>query len=225
MEAQVSTLRGEIARFRGGTSTDLSRKKLLTEIEQKLQETELRTEEQERKYTDATAVVATLKEGVESIFAKLGCDKSENDQLSEMEGVTETNIMEYLGMIEERTNGILYMFAQSQSLATGRAAAPGAAVAVLGQGPTKPTGSAAVKVEPPSTMKAEVEESSDESEDEEKDYKFLSRDELTVKAMKSIGRRELSKRRGHRASVLMPALESAPELSAAAPAAVTSSSS
>jgi len=234
MEEQVSTLRAEIARFRGGTSTDLSRKKLLTEIEQKLQETEVRTEAQERKYTDAMAVVATLKEGVESIFAKLGCDKSENDTLSELEGVTETNIMEYLGMIEERTNGILYMFAQSQSLATGRAAAPGAAVAVLGQGPTKPTGSAVVKVEPPSTMKAEVEESSDESEgegeDEEKDYKFLSRDELTVKAMKSIGRRELSKRRIRRRSstILMPPGEtSAPELpaAAAAPAPVTSSPS
>jgi hypothetical protein len=165
----------------------------------------VRTETQERKYADATAVVATLKEGVEGIFAKLGCDKSENDLLSELEGVTETNIMEYLGMIEQRTNDILYMFAQSQSLATGKAAAPGAAVAVLGQGPQKPTGSAVVKVEPPSTLKAEVEESSDESEaDEDKDYRFLSRDELTAKAMKSIGRKELSKRshRGHRSSLV-----------------------
>jgi hypothetical protein len=37
------TFYSEIARFRGGTSTDLSRAKLLTDIEQKLHDTEVRS--------------------------------------------------------------------------------------------------------------------------------------------------------------------------------------
>lgn len=60
--------------------------------------------------------------------------------------------MQYLGMIEQRTNEILQMYAQSQALARGGAVHPGAAIAVLGQGPKAPPGSSQVSVEPPSSI-------------------------------------------------------------------------
>jgi hypothetical protein len=46
--------------------------------------------------------------GVDSLFKKIGCDRRQIDHLLQShEGVTEDNMLKYLGIIEERTNELL----------------------------------------------------------------------------------------------------------------------
>jgi len=46
--------------------------------------------------------------GVNALFTKTGCDRSAIDNmLNADEGVTDHNLMQYLGLVEERTNQLL----------------------------------------------------------------------------------------------------------------------
>ena len=46
--------------------------------------------------------------GIGSLFKKIGCDRGQIDHLLQShEGVTEDNMIKYLGIIEERTNELL----------------------------------------------------------------------------------------------------------------------
>merc|ERR1719181_2493938 len=95
----------------------------------------------------------------------------------------EANMMQYLGIIEQRTNEILQMYAASQAAAAGQDPAAVQA-AVLGQGPTTPAGATLVSIEAPSTM----EDGSDDSSEEEDDDRPLTRDELQAKMEKKMKR-------------------------------------
>lgn len=46
--------------------------------------------------------------GVNSIFSKMDCDRSAiEDKLGSSKGITENNIMSYLGLVEQKTNELL----------------------------------------------------------------------------------------------------------------------
>ena len=81
--------------------------------EERLARTEAKAEQYEKKYEAAMKTVNALKVGVQSIFSKIGCNTPENMGLLGNEGVTEGNMMQYLGIIEQRTNEILQMYAAS----------------------------------------------------------------------------------------------------------------
>lgn len=54
--------------------------------------------------------------GIDSLFKKIGCDRSLIDHLLQShEGVTEENILKYLGIIEERINELLMAQAMIQA--------------------------------------------------------------------------------------------------------------
>ena len=47
---------------------------------------------------------------MDSLFNKVNCDRSAiDDMLGSKEGVTDKNMLQYLGIIEERTNQLLYI--------------------------------------------------------------------------------------------------------------------
>lgn len=125
---------------------------------------------------------------------KNGCNTEAAREMLGTEGVTEQNMMQYLGIIEQRTNEILQMYAASQAAAQGQD--PGALQAsVLGQGPQTPAGSTVLNIEPPSTTD-DVE--SDSSEDEEDDHP-LTRSELQGKMEKKLKRGGEDKKKAKRA--------------------------
>ena len=66
--------------------------------------------------------MATLKENIWNIFLKLGCNTPANRELLGEDGVTDENMMPYLGVIEQRTNEILQMFAASKAASKGNVA-------------------------------------------------------------------------------------------------------
>lgn len=46
--------------------------------------------------------------GIESLFNKINCDRSAiDDMLGAASGVTDSNMIQYLGIIEQRTNELL----------------------------------------------------------------------------------------------------------------------
>ena len=105
--------------------------------------------------------------------------------------VTEANMMQYLGMIEQRTNEVLQMYATSKrDRETGAkitmVSAPQALVNVLGQGPMTPMGQEHIQINPPNLNDYSSEE---DSEDDDSEARPLTHEELKLKTMRVIHRR------------------------------------
>ena len=116
LEEQIADIRGEIEKYKGqGLNTDNQRKKILKDLEERLARTEAKAEQYEKKYEAAMKTVNALKVGIASIFKKIGCDTPANLEMLGNEGVTESNMMQYLGIIEQRTNEILQLYAATQA--------------------------------------------------------------------------------------------------------------
>lgn len=210
LDDRIREVKAETARFRSqSVSTESQRKKILEGLEQKLAQTKAQTAEYEAKYADAQKSMNALRTGIQSLYTNLGCSAgSLGDMLDPTEGVTEQNMMTYLGLIEMRTNTILQQYLASQPNAAG-VGAPSAAealqgpLALPGQGPAAPLGSGHVIVEPPSTNPTKNADSDDEegvSDGEESDQMPLSRDKLRERALKSLAKRdeEMHRRRESR---------------------------
>mmetsp|Transcript_48758 Transcript_48758/g.120922 ORF Transcript_48758/g.120922 Transcript_48758/m.120922 type:complete len:123 (-) Transcript_48758:15-383(-) len=102
-------------------------------------------------------------------------------------------MMQYLGIIEQRTNEILQLYASTQAQAReGAVDAQGnplpTVTSILGQGPQLPAGQNQISIQPPTTAD-EAYDSEEDSEDEEDDRPF-SRDELKAKTMRGLSKRE-----------------------------------
>ena len=98
----------------------------------------------------------------------------------------------YLGIIEQRTNEILQLYAATQAQARDGGDVGGAVPAtthVLGQGPQVPAGSTSISIQPPSTGEDDGLDSDDDSEDDADDRPF-SRDELKAKTIRGLHKRE-----------------------------------
>lgn len=54
--------------------------------------------------------------GIDSVFSKIGCDSTAiTELLGGHAGVTESNLLQYLGLIEQRTNELLQLQAFLQA--------------------------------------------------------------------------------------------------------------
>jgi chromosome segregation ATPase len=192
LEEQISEIRSEIEKYKGqGLNTDNQRKKILKDLEERLARTEAKAEQYEKKYEAAMKTVNALKVGIASIFKKIGCDTPANLEMLGNEGVTEGNMMQYLGIIEQRTNEILQLYAATQARegVTDASGNPVPAVSsILGQGPQVPAGRNNIQIQPPSATD-EAYDSEEDSDDEDEDRPF-SRDELKAKTMRGLHKRE-----------------------------------
>ncbi len=65
----------------------------------------------ERDWKQTLRVLNSLKVGVQNIFENVGCANEHTLELVGTHGVTESNMMQYMGIIEMRTNEILQMYA------------------------------------------------------------------------------------------------------------------
>jgi len=192
LEEQIADIRQEIEKYKGqGLNTDNQRKKILKDLEERLQRTEAKAEQYEKKYEAAMKTVSALKVGIQSIFKKIGCDTPANMEMLGNEGVTESNMMQYLGIIEQRTNEILQLYAATQAR-EGVVDAQGnpvpAVSSILGQGPQLPAGRNNISIQPPSATD-EAYDSEEDSDDEDEDRPY-SRDELKAKTMRGLHKRE-----------------------------------
>lgn len=115
LEHSISEMRNQIEKYRGqGMSTDTQRKKTLRDLEEKLSKTDKKAEEYESRYQTAVRTITQLKNGIQSIFTRIGAATTSVDEILGNQGVTESNMMQYLGIIEQRTSEILQAYAASQ---------------------------------------------------------------------------------------------------------------
>jgi len=112
LEEQIQQLKEEEIKYTQESGDDTTQhKQLLHELASRLQQTESAAEKYEKRYQEALKTVAALKLGIQSIFVKTECDASALADLLSDTQVTEANIMQFLGIIEQRTNEILQMWA------------------------------------------------------------------------------------------------------------------
>lgn len=87
--------------------SDSQRKRMMLELEGKLSRTEAQALTYDDKYQSSLRTVGVLKAGIQNLFFKIGCQHLAASEMLGSAGVTESNMMQYLGLIEERTNELV----------------------------------------------------------------------------------------------------------------------
>ena len=190
LEEQISDTKAEIEKYKGqGVNADNQRKKILKDLEERLAKTEGKADSYEKKYEGSMKTVNSHKSGIWNIFNKIGCNTPEVSEMLGEGGVTESNMMQYLGIIEQRTNEILQLYATSQPSGGDQGGNQAFVMSILGQGPQVPAGSVSMGIEAPSTTEVYDD---DDSEDEAEDERPLNREEISQKVSRRIQRRDTS---------------------------------
>ncbi|CAM9385247.1 unnamed protein product, partial [Heterosigma akashiwo] len=182
LEQRIAETKGEIEKYKGqGVSTDTYRKKMLRQLEDRLARTTAKADDYDKQAQKAAKTIGTLKQGIQGIFSRIGAGVG-NSGVEEMlgnQGVTESNIMQYLGLIEQRTSEILRNYAASQNLGDTRTGAHGGGPAGLppARDPVPAPAQPPLRIQPP----ALDDFSSGDETDQEDDERPLTRAELQKK--------------------------------------------
>jgi len=190
LEEQIGEIKSEVDKYRGqDVNSDHQRKKILKDLEEKLGRTETKAEQFDAKFAQSTKILSSLKDGIHAIFTNIGCNMSGVSEVLGTGGVTEGNIMTYLGLIEQRTNEMLSMYNNVVKQHDGSAEE----LSRMGSsmlGPQSAPGTTHIAILPPTTGDEYEEEEESEDEDETRP---LTRDELKAKAQKTMSKKELKK--------------------------------
>ncbi|KAK1947105.1 Outer dynein arm protein 1 [Phytophthora citrophthora] len=119
LEEWIASLRDEERRYTGnGDGLNAAdddgvgqHKQLLRELEARLALTEQAAEKCEARCADAQKTVNAVKRAIQSLFTKTGCNAQAMVEMLGDSMVTEANMMAYLGVIEQKTNEILHLYA------------------------------------------------------------------------------------------------------------------
>lgn len=110
MQATNQSLQVDLDRYKdlgAGIEVDKRRKNILSELQKKQKKTSDKASLMEKKYENSLKLISNMKKGIKEIFDMIQCDQLEASEELLAEGVTESNMMQYLGLIEEQTNEIL----------------------------------------------------------------------------------------------------------------------
>lgn len=182
LDVEIGDMRKEYDFLKGGTvgAPDAAKQKILTELEEKWNRCDKKSEGYELKFQQALKTLTSVKAGLSSIYARLGCagcaqtqQAEESLQALSQEGVCEGNMLQYLAIIEKRTNEMLILHHALQD---------GDEEEVEVQ--TKETGQLQIKL--PSTVEDYTD---DEDEDEEDDLRPFTREELKLKTQRGLQRK------------------------------------
>uniref|UniRef100_A0A7S1CAG2 ODAD1 central coiled coil region domain-containing protein n=1 Tax=Bicosoecida sp. CB-2014 TaxID=1486930 RepID=A0A7S1CAG2_9STRA len=111
LEAGVAEVHSEIEKYKGqGAQSDNQRKRILRELQDRLEKTKNKAESFDSKYQGSMNHINLLKSAIQSIFVKIGCHTPSVAELLGAQGVTETNMMQYLGIVEQRINELLHAY-------------------------------------------------------------------------------------------------------------------
>lgn len=195
-EEQIQALREEERKFAQESGDDVHQhKQILKELESKLASSESMSEKYEVRCQDLQRVVESLKRGLQSTYDKLDIPAAEDEDINSSAAVlgdaavSETNMVHYLGVIEQKANRLLQVYAevrQAQLTMKKEEEEKKSNSSVLGSGPKVRRGQELLNVNPP---KVEEYQSDDEDEDDEDDTRPLTRDELKTRTMNKLQRR------------------------------------
>lgn len=185
LNEQIADIRNEIEKFKlQGIELEDQRKKILKELEDKQAGSSKEADEYEQKNKEISKILDQLRAGIDSLFNKINCDRSAiDDMLGAASGVTDGNMIQYLGIIEQRTNELLAIqsYIGSKDIESRHEKVPG----LLGEGPAPPQQQ--IPILPPSVGDEYDSEGSEGSDDEARP---LTRTELQSRVMKTVRKRE-----------------------------------
>lgn len=187
LQEQINENQAEIEKFKSEEVEMASqRKALLKGLEDNLSSSTEQADQYDTQFKQSKKIIEQLKSGVDSLFNKINCDRSAiTDMLGGTSGVTDANMMQFLGLIEQRTNELLQVHGFVSSKETDGDSEPAVAVGLLGQGPQP--GMTSVAIVPPTTGDDYDSDASSGSED---DQRPLTQQELKNKILKGITKRE-----------------------------------
>merc|ERR1712054_476477 len=191
LEEQIQDIKAEVEKYRGqDMNSDHQRKKILKDLEEKLGRTETKAEQYDAKFAHSTKILGSLKDGIHSIFSNIGCNMSGVSEVLGTGGVTEGNIMTYLGLIEQRANEMLAINNQVLKAREGDDTR-----GALAPGPQAAAGATHINILPPTTGDEYDEEEESEDDDETRP---LTREELKARAQKQMTKKEASAKKKSR---------------------------
>jgi len=154
----------------------------------------------DEKEREAKDTITSLVSGINKIFRMLGCNPKDIVELLGEQTCTETNMLQYLGAIEQRANFVLGVYLQQQAhrdklqeenlSAAQPILVPGSSTTVLGKGPQAQMNSIDLKITAPTT--GEEFDDEEDSDEEEEDDRFLSREELKARTLKGLTKKAQS---------------------------------
>lgn len=215
-EEQINELKLETEKYRGQDKGAASqRKRLIRDLQERTADVEAKTAQYEDAHKVLTTSISTIAKIIEGLAAPpdpkrtnshaIGCHTQLLTEMGAENGCTDSNIMIYLGIVEQRANELLKSYVDLQHHGTTRptdgdlhhsGSAPPSSMLV---GPNTPAGMSAVSINVPTT--AEDFESDDSEEDDEHP---LTRDELHAKTMRGLAKREASTARKGKAAAKRP---------------------
>ncbi|XP_036957055.1 coiled-coil domain-containing protein 114 isoform X2 [Acanthopagrus latus] len=91
-----------------GLKQEQDHRSLLKDINEQQKETKSQAEDYEHQASIISEILDKIKTELNSIFSKIECDRSViEDALGSSTGISENNIMSYLGLVEQKTNELL----------------------------------------------------------------------------------------------------------------------
>ncbi|XP_041377730.1 coiled-coil domain-containing protein 63-like isoform X2 [Gigantopelta aegis] len=190
LNEDIQSIHEEIEKFKAqGIELETQRKHILKNLEEKQNKASAEADEFEMKYKEVSKILDQLKAGIDSLFNKINCDRSAIDSmLGAATGVTDGNMIQYLGIIEQRTNELLAIQTYINNKDPDKYETK--PVGLLGEGPTAPP--PMIPVNPPA-VGDEYESEASEGSDEE--MRPLTRAELQSRVMKTVHKRESAARK------------------------------
>jgi hypothetical protein len=95
LDVEISEIKEEIKKYKS-MSSDNNREKIVEKLSNELRDTESETKRYKQQLEDTIDMINVLKIGIKTIYDRMGCQ----DELLSQHGVTESNMMQYLGIIE-----------------------------------------------------------------------------------------------------------------------------
>mmetsp|Transcript_25602 Transcript_25602/g.36081 ORF Transcript_25602/g.36081 Transcript_25602/m.36081 type:complete len:510 (+) Transcript_25602:33-1562(+) len=115
LEEQIASIKKEIEKYKGqGNVGDNKRKKIIEDLANKLNATATKADKFEDRYATASKTIEALKKGIQSVYDKIGFNDEKINEILGNSGVTESNMMQYLGVIEQRVNELLQIYTITQ---------------------------------------------------------------------------------------------------------------
>jgi coiled-coil domain-containing protein 63/114 len=182
LEQQISEYKEEYITLSGQSSRkeDTEKVKILETLEERWNDIDRKAIHYEVKYQESQQTLSHIRACIESIFRRLGCTP-EDLPSGCGSGISESNMMVYLAIIEQRTNELLKMYdslkQDDDDLENTRA--------------PRGAGSTSLQIKLPSTVE---DYSDDEDDDDEDDQRPFTRDELKTKTMRGITKKQKKSR-------------------------------
>ncbi|CAH1775288.1 unnamed protein product [Owenia fusiformis] len=189
LQEQIAEMKDEIANFKEqGVEMETQRQAILSNLEEKQVTASKNADEHDEKHTAIMKILDQLRAGIDSLFNKISCERSAiDDMLGAQTGVQDRNMIQYLGIIEQRTNELLSI--QNYSNSKDYEKYDPKAGGLLGAGPQATQNQ--MQIMAPSVGDEYESEGSEASDDD----RPFTRNELQSKVMKTVKKRESAMRR------------------------------